>query len=1053
MVLFATLASRLAFLTSGASFPAVLRTGGLLLLAGSAQAQALTLSSVAPTRNALAASRATNVAAVFSQPLSTNGTPQQALKVFSRQAGGRKAGTVSLVGNTVSFDPAIDFKPGETVLATLPTMTLTGGGPVTLPHVFQFTTAAAAAPGTFNGGSEVVLGTLNHAHLAVGDVDGDGDLDFVTTNVNANSVSVRLNNGSASFSGTQEVPVGNAPLDLALADLDSDGDLDLLTTNLTSNTVSVRLNNGTGIFSGTQEVAVGTVPQSVTLGDLDGDGDLDLAVGATGDGQVTIRLNNGSGTFSGTTAVGVGNQPVSVVLGDVDADGDLDLLTANYNDNATVSVRLNNGTGTFTGTQEVVVGSLVRDLALGDVDGDGDLDLATVSSLHNSTISIRLNNGSGSFGGTQEVAARTDASTVVLADVDGDADLDLLATSHAYLDGATSIVGSNGVSVRLNNGTGIFSGNQEVPLVQPTTNFNSPLDLALGDVDGDGDLDLLASNSNNSVSVRLNQLPPPAFTLTALMPGRNTLSAARSTPVKVTLNQSLSTDSPTLGALHVFSAQSGGQKAGTATVNGSTLAFTPASGFRAGETVFATLTGSALNLAGNAVKPTVFQFTTATTRSNALFNAGADVALSAAPAGVALGDVNGDGALDFVAANPLINTVSVRLNSGTGTFSGTQEVAVSPGRTPEFVALGDVDGDGDLDLVVAASDAATTNTGSLIVRLNNGTGLFSSGASYSIGYAPRSVVLGDFDGDGDLDLATANGAAGTLSVSHNDGKGVFVETQRFNLRSTVANIAVGDIDGDGALDLVATTALTNAVQLLRNGGNGLFAIAGTLSVSSPGSVALGDVNGDGTLDVLATSGATVSVRLGNGAGAFSSGQSLATDGPLYALALGDVDGDGDLDVVGTSYNTNAVSVRLNNGAGTFSGATAVAVGTLPYGLALGDLNNDGTLDLATANRSGNSVSIRLNSQVLLATVPAQLAAQVSLYPNPAHSSVQLHLPAELARHSVQLRVLNTLGQVVMQQNLAGQVAQQVSLPSLAAGVYQVQIGTRLGVIHERLLVE
>jgi len=1050
MSLAATLLSRLWPSLSGASLLPTARIGTLLLLANAAHAQAPTLTSVLPARNACAAARTTNVATTFNQALSTGSATQQALKVFSQQAGGKKAGVATISGTTITFDPTTDFKPGETVLATLTAEARSNSGAAATPHVFQFTAATAPAPGTFNGGSEVRLPTLNHSRLALGDVDGDGDVDFVTTNINNNSVSVRLNNGAASFSGTQDVAVGNAPLAIALGDVDGDGDLDLLTANLSANSVSVRLNNGTGTFSGTQEVAVGVSPQALTLGDLDGDGDLDLAVGVTGDGAVAIRLNNGNGMFSGSTQVSVGNQPVGVALADVDNDGDLDLLTANYDDMGSTSVRLNNGLGAFSGTQEVTAGSLVRDLAVGDIDADGDLDLLLVNSAQNSTVEVRLNNGTGTFGGTQTVPVGTNAETLMLADVDGDGDLDLLATHQAYAD-ATGFQGSNGVSVHLNNGLGAFIGTQEIPLVQPVGYFNSPLDLALGDVDGDGDLDLLTSNNNNTVSVRLNQNPAAAFVSTTLAPARNALTAARTTPVKLTLNRPLSTDSPTQGALKIFSAQSGGQKAGTTVVNGNTFTFTPTTAFKPGETVFASLTGSALDPAGNAVKPEVFQFTVATTRSSGQFSTAPDVAVGNAPANVTLGDVNGDGRLDILSANNVSNTISVRLNAGNSTFTSSQEVAVGPGNLPEQVALGDLDADGDLDMVIATAGSPNTS-GTVSVRFNNGQGVFSGTAAYFVSYAPRRIVLGDIDGDGDLDFATANGTVGTVNVKLNDGKGVFIDAQRLSFNSSATDLTLGDLDADGDLDMVVTTPFAGGITILRNEGLGLFSTSGTLTVQDAGSVRLGDVNGDGALDLLAGTSAAVNVYLNNGGGSFTSGQVINVSGAFYSLALGDLDGDGDLDLVASNYDSNAASIRLNNGAGVFTGTSTVAGGNSLYGVALGDVDGDGTLDLATANRGSNTVSVRLNNQVL-ATVPVQLAEQISLYPNPAHQTVQLRLPTELARHRVQLRLVNTLGQVVLEQTLVEQAAQAVQLPQLAAGVYTVQLGTSQGVVNKRLLVQ
>ena len=219
--------------------------------------------------------------------------------------------------------------------------------------------------------------------------------------------------------------------------------------------------------------------------------------------------------------------------------------------------------------------------------------------------------------------------------------------------------------------------------------------------------------------------------------------------------------------------------------------------------------------------------------------------------------MDGDGDLDLLTANSQDNTVSVRLNDGTGTFGGGSDPVV--GSAPYSVAVGDVDGDGDLDLLAASS--AGTNTVS--VRLNDGTGVFSGGSEVPVGSIPQNVVMGDVDGDGDLDLLAANNGSNTVSVRLNDGTGTF---------------------GGGSDPAVG---------------------------SSPYSVALGDVDGDGDLDLL-TANNTVGVRLNDGAGNFSGGSNPVVGGVAQSVAVGDVDGDGDLDLLtANANNPGTVSVRLN----------------------------------------------------------------------------------------------------------------------------------------------
>ncbi len=463
--------------------------------------------------------------------------------------------------------------------------------------------------------------------------------------------------------------------------------------------------------------------------------------------------------------------------------------------------------------------------------------------------------------------------------------------------------------------------------------------------------------------------------VTSVSPTRNLRNAPQS--ANVVLGFSSPLNAATAGNARVFSAQRGGQlvRGGNATASGSTLTVNPAQNFKPGETVHVTVPATVTSSAGAAARPYVYQFTAAAGAGAGTFSGGSDLALGIEPLSVAVGDVDGDGDLDLLTANygDSIdgNTVSVRLNNGSGTFSGGSDPTVGTG--PTSVAVGDVDGDGDLDLLTASITANTVS-----VRFNNGSGTFSSGSDPAVGRGPQSVAVGDVDGDGDLDLLTANQFGNTVSVRLNDGSGTFSGGSDPAVGTRPTSVAVGDVDGDGDLDLLTANYDGDNVSVRLNNGSGTFSGGSDPAVDTyPVSVAVGDVDGDGDLDLLTANGnITVSVRLNNGSGTFSGGSDPVVGLSPSSVAVGDVDGDGDLDLLTANDNlSNTVSVRLNDGSGVFSGGSNLSVGSNSHSVAVGDVDGDGDLDLLTANYRGGTVSVRLNQ------VPDQLSGTVYLDTN------------------------------------------------------------------------
>jgi hypothetical protein len=337
----------------------------------------------------------------------------------------------------------------------------------------------------------------------------------------------------------------------------------------------------------------------------------------------------------------------------------------------------------------------------------------------------------------------------------------------------------------------------------------------------------------------------------------------------------------------------------------------------------------------------------------------AEAGRNESPFSVVAADLNGDGAIDLVTANWFSepSNVSVLWGNGDGTFQ-TPTTFQLGGKSPGEVALGDFDGDGWLDIVTANYWSHDVS-----VLLNRRDGTFTPASRFATGVEPRSIDLADLNGDGLLDIVTANYKYSRVAVLLGNGDGTFQSAIEFPTgNNRPVSVAVGDVNGDGWPDVITGNSANNSVSVLLNTedadgsfGKRFLKMHADIPVGEwPGSITTADLNGDGQLDIVtANSGPNnVSVLLGNGDGTFQLAVNFNVNGlNPESVAVADLNGDGVLDLVtaNSSYPRGTVSVLRGIGDGTFLPALNFNVERFPKSVAVADLNGDGIPDLVAAN--------------------------------------------------------------------------------------------------------
>jgi ATP:corrinoid adenosyltransferase len=348
---------------------------------------------------------------------------------------------------------------------------------------------------------------------------------------------------------------------------------------------------------------------------------------------------------------------------------------------------------------------------------------------------------------------------------------------------------------------------------------------------------------------------------------------------------------------------------------------------------------------------------------------GSPIRVDGNPNDIVAADLNGDGSPDLVATNGGTSAVSILLGNGHGAFAPGPGAPLPAPFPPHMAVVGDINDDDKPDLIASGHDSHGVS-----VWLGDGEGRFQSAAgspfaALSGGKAHNhGLALGDLDGDGDLDVATTDDEVHVVAVLLGNGKGGFEPAPRspFAVGRQPYPLALGDINGDARLDVVTPNVESGSLSILLGDGRGGFTPAtGTpIRVSArPYFVALGDLDGDRKPDVVAShdDDTRVTVLLGDGRGGFrpAAGSPLDVGRRPWKVVLHDMDRNGTKDLVLAAGGV--VAVMLGDGRGRFSPAAGspFPVGRGAWSVAVSDFDGDGRADFATANLETGTISVLL----------------------------------------------------------------------------------------------
>lgn len=651
---------------------------------------------------------------------------------------------------------------------------------------------------------------LSPSHILTGDLDGDNKHDIIIANYDGRSFSVLKNNsvsGLVNFTDRTDFAAGIRSEHVSIGDLNADGKLDVVVVNKKDKTISVFKNiSNPGLIQFDNQLTYksGTETEEAAIGDMNGDGKPDIIVANYGNlynfesGEITLLKNiseNGNLSFDDSQTIRSFGLYSTMDLADMDGDGKLDIVTI-QSGNA-VSIGLN---------KPSFPTSIVSFAPMSATNG------ATVT-IEGVNFNAVLANNIVYFGNLKAAIVKASSTQLVVK----------VPAGASYAPITVLNIGKGLTAVSKLNFTPQFSPtktlitNNDFLDKQEFTTGRAPSAINSGDFDGDGLLDLVSANYfGNSISVLRKNTNSgmigyaenidietglyPQFVEIADMNGDGKLDIlvanSGDNNFKILINQSNGVGNIQFDVKYSF------------TTGGNPIS----------------LAVSDLNLDGKLDVVVVNQsdndisvYLNNGTNEKISFSTSVKYPVGLDPKSIVIGDVNNDSYNDILVNNQGSRSINVLNNNGSGGL--LSKVDYNTGSLPSSIAVGDLNNDGKLDLIV--THQATTSTYANVSVLKNTGSAFAGQVTYPTDEKPYAVKLGDLDGDGKIDIAVANNGSSNISLYKNSSTSTDL---KFNEKVTIAamtnpaSIHIADADGDGRPDLItpATSLFGASIGISKN---------------------------------------------------------------------------------------------------------------------------------------------------------------------------------------------------------------------------------------------